>query len=256
MGQFMILFMIFFLSTSISNYFAETSQLHYFVYFLTLFTGIYLLSYNNRNKIRGSVMPMGLKQHYHDALIKFEEIKNITGGPERLNIFTANGTIEMFLPKKEAVKLIEAGFINWIINNKVINVLPGVPGESLTVSYSPSGTYALGFSRGLYIFIAIFIFLNGINLLLLLMIFIFFLGLYYFLQNYRKVTIRIHNSGVSIIGKKGETVISFTEIESAKKGLLYIKITTKDHQVFHLPHQCLYLFEFLTILIPKVKINQ
>jgi len=202
----------------------------------------YLLNRYGSNRKRGVVTPIGLKKYNQNTEIAFDTIESITGAQGGQNIFTANASVEIYLPKQEIVKLSKTLLNSWIINNHSISILPAMPGKLLTITYSPVGKYTFNFITMLYILFAIeILFVRSAYLIMPIL----GMGIFFILQKYSQITVRIHDGGVSIIEKSNEVFISFSDIQTVKKKMFYIRIYTKDKKSFILPKQCLYLYDLL-----------
>lgn len=236
------LLLTFILSKIIAFCFPSSGALSYLVWLLYPII-LRRLSRYISNRKRGVVTPTGLKRYNSDTEITFDMIESITGAQGLQNIVTANTSAEIYLPKQEIVKLSKTPLNNWTINNYSINIIPAMAGEFLSITYSPVGKYTFNLMPMLYIFVVSSIFF--MHSVYGLFIPILGIVIYYSLQKYSLITVRIHDGGVSIIEKRNEIFISFSDIQTVKKNMFYTRINTKDKRAFILPKRCLYLFELL-----------
>ena len=182
------------------------------------------------NRKRGVVTPTGLKGYKQDSEITFDSIRSITGNLGSQNIITTSTPVEIYLPKQEIVKLSKTILKNWTITKHSINIFPATPDESLNIIYAPVGKYTLNFLVIWIIFWAAFFIDLGYPWL----IFCLGFGGHVLLQKYPSVTIKVNASGISIIEKGNESLISFADIHTVKRKYDIYKSSHKRQKIIHI----------------------
>ncbi len=165
-------------------------------------------------------------------------------------VFSADGRINLHIPRSDLVRLAKTRLNQWTIGDRdMITVTPGETAQERQISYSPRGMYDIYKFAQLSI---CFIFLmsapilsNAFGFTSWLIALLFLSALLAILPHYDPVEVSVAGGKVSWKLYSKEESFRLSDVTGLERGLFHIRVTTKNGDVFHVPRVFVLLPELI-----------
>ncbi|MDR3563276.1 MAG: hypothetical protein P4N59_17840 [Negativicutes bacterium] len=232
-----------------------------YLFLLAIPCALFLYGYLTRKKGVFALTATGLAEIHAGRETPFSEIERITGFPSStrdggcplLFFFADRSERDISLACSDIAKLARTHLTDWTIGRDFLDIKPGAQGDSLTITYAPTGLYATvsalwlfrsgyGLSFALALLLGVKYYFSYLYMAYLaLALTIPYLALEYF----HRLTVTVEAGGVRVKESGApERFLPFSSVAKIEK-TWPIRVTTTGGEVFHLPRACWLLAELI-----------